>query len=409
MYSKDVFICYRGSSADALSVGAQIYTLLEVSKNVKCFYAPHTIPKGEDFQQILPEVMKNVKVFVLLLTPNFFDGCSKEDDTVFLELKEALANENIKFLPVTFIGFNYHNENLSMFTPEQINRFKHKSAFEYHTAYSFKFAELIQKICELRNSAAGAQTDWKELYVQKAGTYLASRAVIESEIATLENRFGKEFIECVKAGKVFDGEQRIKYIRMSCYAASVIFTPHLDMLDHQAYDHGMMFNIFAQLLRDPDFSLEIVTNAPSSCAVADAVKYEKLGNSSLEACPEAVFFGSYAGVTNLIKTDEVFAAAVKEKRFRFMVTENVPPYALFQIVYKDKWRGYNHIKVDLYSEGLDSSMNRRSMIIFETDDPENYNFFVARHNYIRNARESKALISSHNDEWIAAWEDMKDE
>ena len=138
-------------------------------------------------------------------------------------------------------------------------------------------------------------------------------------------------------------------------------------------------------------------------------KNEKLGNSSLESCPEAVFYGSYAGVKGLMENDPVFSAAAKEKRFKFMVTESVLPYALFQIVYKDNWKEYNHIKVDLYSSGMDSNMNRRSMVVFESADEENYNFFASRYNYIRNARESKALITLHNDEWLAKWEEIKDE
>lgn len=150
MEAKEVFICYRGSSTEAMSIGAQIHTLLEYSKNIRSFYAPYTIPKSEDFQKILHGVMQSVKVVVLLLSEGFFSRCSEKDDTVFLELKEALANENIQFLPITFRGFNYKDEDLSLFTDKQIDRFKHKSAYEYHTPYSFDFDKVISTICDLK-------------------------------------------------------------------------------------------------------------------------------------------------------------------------------------------------------------------------------------------------------------------
>lgn len=150
METKEVFICYRGNNQEAVSIGAQIHTLLEYSKNIRCFYAPYSIAKGEDFKNILPNIFKKVKVVVLLLSENFFNNCFHDDDIVFTELREALKNKKIKFLPVKFKNFNYCNENLSLFNENEIDRFKHINAFEYYTAYAFDFDKLIKVICELK-------------------------------------------------------------------------------------------------------------------------------------------------------------------------------------------------------------------------------------------------------------------
>jgi len=149
MQTKEVFICYRGNCQEAISVGGQIHTLLEYSKSISCFYAPYSLKKGEDFKSILHQVFKTVKVVILLLSENFFNNCFNDDDIVLVELQEALKNENLKFLPITFKNFNYANENLSLFTLDEIDRFKHKSAFEYYTPYSFDFEKIVQTICDL--------------------------------------------------------------------------------------------------------------------------------------------------------------------------------------------------------------------------------------------------------------------
>ena len=86
-----------------------------------------------------------------------------------------------------------------------------------------------------------------------------------------------------------------------------------------------------------------------------------------------------------------------------MVTDNALPYSIFQIEYKQGYEENNHIKVDLYSEGLTSNMDRRCMVFFKKDDPENYDFFVKRYEYIRNVKKSKQLIAENHNNWIGQW------
>ena len=218
-----------------------------------------------------------------------------------------------------------------------------------------------------------------------------------------------ERVRCIKEGRPYTGENHIRFVHMSCYAASIIFSPGMDMVDEQAFDRGLMFNIFANLLEDEEFSLEIVINAPGSFAAQDAVENKKMGNSALEAYPEAIFLSSYCNIQRLIREDPVFGKAYQEKRFRFMVTENVLPYALFQMEYKPGFEEYSHIKVDLYSEGLVSNMDRRCMVIFKENDPDNYGFFAERYKYIRDVRESRRLIAENHERWLQEWADLQEE
>lgn len=225
----------------------------------------------------------------------------------------------------------------------------------------------------------------------------------------MDDVYGRELVRSVREGKKFEGTNIVKCVHLSCYAASVIFTNDSSMLDEQSFDRGLLFNIFAALLEDKDFSLEITINAPSSYAVQDAIDYDKLGNSALEESPEAVFLGSYGNIQELIEKDPIFQRAYRTKQFRFMVTEKALPYAIFNVQYKAGYEEYDYVKIDLYSVGILSSLERRSMFVFADKDMENYSFFVEEYKKIRDVRKSKELINKYHDEWIEKWKNLKEQ
>ena len=79
---------------------------------------------------------------------------------------------------------------------------------------------------------------------------------------------------------------------------------------------------------------------------------------------------------------------------------------MFQIVYDEENSEKNHIKVDLYSCNMDSSDDRRTMVIFRREDQENYDFFENQIKFF-NSREMRKrsfeLISQNHDRWMQAW------
>lgn len=80
---------------------------------------------------------------------------------------------------------------------------------------------------------------------------------------------------------------------------------------------------------------------------------------------------------------------------------------MFQVVYKKGFEEYNHIKIDLYSCGIDTTKERRSMLIFERDNVENYNFFNGQIKLFNNGEaraRSKQMIEENHLRWIEAWD-----
>lgn len=353
------------------------------------------------FTDALDEQIRSSPYFLCVVTPNILPSLTA-DGWIYKEIRLALESGR----EIILLGDN--NFAWPDYLPSDADGIR-----DYHILPLTRenFLQTMGDVCrrDIDRQKIRHVFGWRTQANASANTYITSRETMEKSLATLENRFGQELIDCVRQKREYTGENRIRFIHMSCYAASVIFSPTVNMVDERAYDRGMIFNVVASLLKDDEFSFEIIINTPDCFAVRDAIANDKLGNSALEECPEAIFYSAYANICRLTEEDPIFKKAKQEKRFRFMVTDAVMPCAIFQVEYKHGYEEHNHIKVDLYSEGLVSNMDRRCMLFFESSDPENYLFFEKRYEYMRNVRRSRELIRANHDAWIARWNELQEE
>lgn len=390
-----VFISHRHE--DWMLAG-RVYDLL-AHKGLRPFLDANSMEQG-NFKTALMDIVQQCPYFLLILSKNTF-RCMEPSDLLYQEIVAALDSDS-DILLLGEEGFSFPNS-----MPKELESITNYHFYQYNRE---SFSNVIDKLCErdIKKEKLLDILDWRQSLKERLNCCLVSRTQMERKLVLLNSRFGNELVCCAQEGTSFEGENSVKFIHMACYAASIIFSPDKNMVDERAFDMGVMFNIFSQILKDPEASLEIVINAPGCAATQDAIDNEKLGNSALEEHPEAIFLSAYCNINKLIEDNPIFAKASREKRFRFLVTEKMLPYALFQVEYKDGWEEYNHMKVDLYSEGLLSNMERRSMMIFAKDDPSNYGFFVDRYKYIRDVSASRVLIQNNHDRWLQEWEQMKE-
>ena len=128
----DIFICYRGDKSKQGGPAGQIlYKDLKSAKDsagnrlYKPFYAKAILKEGVDnFKEASRKALEETKVFILLLTPGFFDDCFDDNDMVKDEIQTALNNARIQFIPIVLPKFNAKQE----FTKEVRDLFK--GAFE---------------------------------------------------------------------------------------------------------------------------------------------------------------------------------------------------------------------------------------------------------------------------------------
>lgn len=137
----NIFICYRGNSIGAL-FGDSLYKSIYISNltenygDLSCFFAPICIEKMGNFKEAEYEVIEEAKVFIMLLTPGFFEKCKRPDDQVYFEIKTVLSRPEIQIIPVQFPDFSYDDTLLKeLFTEEEIGRFKHINPLFYRNIY----------------------------------------------------------------------------------------------------------------------------------------------------------------------------------------------------------------------------------------------------------------------------------
>ena len=404
METFDVFINHRNKDR---ALAGMVYMYLQ-GKGVRPFWDRHSIPQVKA-QAYIEEAVKNTPVFLCVLTKGALDNInpSNVNDVYYRELE--LAFESNKKIISIFVGDTGDaKEKKAVFPdslPYKIDGIRNCEYYSIDDKLEH-FFDVMEKLWEQDLNELSI-FDWKNRIIADGHTLVASRKRIENVYATPAFQYGAELVNSAENNTIFTGQQIIKSIHMACAAANMAFLPESHMIDKFSNDGGRLAKIFRMLLNDKDFSFEAITNAPYSPATLDQINTGKFGSTALEHNPQAAFFGTYGRVYDLITNDPIYQTAFNEGRFKYFVTESMMPFSVLQIIYKSQWEKYNHVKIDFYSEGIASTQDRRSMIIFEQDDKENYDFFVQHYNHLRDYQKSNLLKEQHHDKWIQLWRDFQ--
>lgn len=177
MKNYNIFICYRGNSIGAL-FGDSLYKSIYLSSieenygDLSCFFAPICIGKMENFKAIENEVVSKAKVFILLLTPGFFDKCKRPDDQVYFEIKTALSNPQIHIIPIQFPDFKYDNDLLTqLFSEDEMESFKHlnplffRDVYDVNNFYNQQFLPLLLDCLGISNTVRTGDKSSQQKYL----------------------------------------------------------------------------------------------------------------------------------------------------------------------------------------------------------------------------------------------------
>ena len=209
--------------------------------------------------------------------------------------------------------------------------------------------------------------------------------------------------------------KHIKHIRMMAIAANLLLKPetasaaYIRQLDQEPItlkealekimrdnnslnSNGVNTTKFDLILTEPtEYNLEDVnTKLPDSTVVA---KWE--------------IFGALHGLYTMITTDTTLGKLSKEganSRFNYYVTNISIPFSIFNVEFYDGHTDLNHVKIDLYSAELEQDNERRSMIIWQTKDKQNYDFFVNTFDRIKKGKTCRRPTLEDLKGWAMQWE-----
>ena len=209
----DIFICYRGKSAASCELGSRIHNRISATSNYKAFFAPECINKGSDYKQAVTDVIHEASVFVMLVDTNFFDGCINSDDIVKHELKEALKNDNMEFLPIFLSGASFeHLDEYGFLTEDEIMRIKHLNGLDYSGIYNFSIEnDLIPAIDRIVNSGNKIE----EMSKRDKSRYYDTSNTDESAFLDVQHNFLYNYDTDVYA-KMLDGKRELNVLDVGC-------------------------------------------------------------------------------------------------------------------------------------------------------------------------------------------------
>ena len=149
----NIFLCYRGKvDLQGGVFGRLIYDQLSKITEFEPFFAPAVVDSGDNFMTASRQALEDVKVFILLLTPGFFEGCSADDDMVRDEINTALKNKSMRFIPINMPGFDakteYTQDVRRCFESDFTDRVEHIASVPCSDPATFRTTGKLQKAIE---------------------------------------------------------------------------------------------------------------------------------------------------------------------------------------------------------------------------------------------------------------------
>ena len=193
----------------------------------------------------------------------------------------------------------------------------------------------------------------------------------------------------------------IQHIRIMNLAGNIIINPKYAMVDHINSENIQLSDAIEKILENTNARIDLILLEPNENTIEDI--RTKIANDTAGS-PEGAVYSSLATMyRNLYgKNPTVYKTARQDRRFFFKVMTTSMPFAIFNVVFSEDNKQYNHVKIDLYSAHLSDENKRRSFVIWKESDPENYDFFVQNFDNIYKY-DAERVTEKKLKEWDKEW------
>lgn len=182
---------------------------------------------------------------------------------------------------------------------------------------------------------------------------------------------------------ISDGLYRqVNRVRIMNFASNILLNPEIGEREHQPAGDVRLSEAVQKIMEETHAKVELILSEPNPYNLRDLKTKVADYNAGTAA-------GSlYSALTTLhekLTTDTVFRrnSTSMPVLFHYYVMRTSLPFGTLNVEFLGEARRFNHVKVDLYSAALDEEGNRRSFVVWQREDPENYQFFVDNFNAIK--------------------------
>ena len=193
--------------------------------------------------------------------------------------------------------------------------------------------------------------------------------------------------------------KQIYFIRVMNLASNIIINPDIAAVGHITSNESL--SVFIQkIMKETKSRIELMLVEPNEHNLNDLktkIANYRAGSSM------GTLYSALETLYNNLSDDTIYSQRARDNLFQLYVMKTSMPFGIFNVEFLGEASKYNHVKVDLYSASLYNEDDRRSFIIWQDDDPDNYKFFVDNFNSIKN---NNQLCESPSIEQLKEWSDI---
>lgn len=201
--------------------------------------------------------------------------------------------------------------------------------------------------------------------------------------------------------------KQIIQIRLMNLCCNHLINPQVCDPFHNAPGDIQLRDAIEKILNETNATMDLILLDPNEYNLKDVKT--KIANRRAGSAAGALYSALSALYKDLTE-ETIYAARYKSLPilFQIFMMKTSMPFGIFGAEFAGEASKYNYVKVDLYSAALDSEGNRRSFVIWQADDPENYSFFVNNFEKVKNNEQLCEKLSLKKlKAWGEKWERRK--
>lgn len=185
----------------------------------------------------------------------------------------------------------------------------------------------------------------------------------------------------------------IRQIRLLNICSNFIISPNAINLSHDV-DDIRISDAIERIIEEGQVVFDMILTEPNQYNLKDVntkIACRTMGSS------KGQIYSSLDTLYKKLKDDTIFSQLSGKGQFAFYLMKISMPYAIFNVEFSQHYEKFNHVKVDLYSPMISNENDRRSFIIWQKDDPDNYKFFIDNFDSIKANKEICIKVNKPKD------------